>query len=153
MSAQKTSLENEPRTTNPNRRPLIFLLIILSLLFAVSYTGRLGELAGTRAQADVTAQKIKEARLRQAALLNEQDYVAGDGYLDDVARGEMGMGQPGESLVVIVGESDSTESGDVAGDAALAEPSMDTSPEATSGDDGYAPIWRQWMALFVQPTD
>jgi len=150
MSAQKTGRENEARTAGPNRRPLIFILIILSLLFAVSYTGRLGKLARMRGQVDATAQKIEEARLRQAALLNEQNYVEGDGFVDDVARGEMGMGQPGETLVVIVGEPAGPEDGGIKGDAALTPPAADE-PQVAKGDNVYAPIWRQWMALFIQP--
>jgi cell division protein FtsB len=146
MSAQKTSRKNESNTVGPNRRPLIFVLIILSLLFTVSYTARLGKLARMRAQVDVTAQKIEDARLRQAALLDEQEYVKSDRFVDDVARGEMGMGQPGEILVVGVGEA----AGSGEEDAVLAPPSTED-PQVVNDDNGYAPIWRQWMALFIQP--
>ena len=149
MNAQKTSRDNESEKSGPNRRPLILLLIILSLVFAVTYTGRLGKLARTQAQLEITAQKIEEATLRQAALLKEQAYVESEGYVDDIARGEMGMGQPGESLVVIVGEPDVIENDPTGGDIATA-PAEVGEASSSADNDSFSPIWRQWMGLFIQ---
>ena len=132
----------QPKTAGPNRRPLILVLLILSLLFAVSYTGRLGSLAGIRAEIAYKEQQIADARQRQAALLDEQRYVKSAGYLDDVARGEMGMGQRDEAAVVVV----KNKSGDTETVEAPVAPAEEGIPQASA-----TPIWQQWLALFVQP--
>jgi len=143
MSAHDAKQAKESGSAGPNRRPLILVLLVLSLLFVVSYTGRLGTLARTQGKIALKEQQIKDARQRQAALLDEQRYVEGAGYLDDVARGEMGMGQRSEDAVVVVKESGPEES--LTGETQASAPAVNDDAQIV-----VAPIWRQWLALFVQ---
>jgi hypothetical protein len=133
----------QPKSTRPNRRPLILMLLILSLLFVASYTGRLGSLAGIRGEIAQKEQQIADARQRQAALLDEQRYVDSKGYLDDVARGEMGMGQRDEAAVVVVKEH-GLESNSVGTENSTTLAAGDETEVAT------IPIWQQWLTLFAQ---
>ncbi|MCB0046602.1 MAG: septum formation initiator family protein [Caldilineaceae bacterium] len=118
------------------RRPILLLFLLLCVLFITGYVGRLGQLAGLRA--DITAKQVElnAALDRQAALLDEQAYTRTEQYTDEVMRDQFGMSRPGDKLIVVV----PSREGD--GAPAAAE---SASPPAAEADA----IWRQWRALFA----
>jgi cell division protein FtsB len=88
-----------------NLRLFFGVIIGLCIFFAISYTGRLVERMQVEAEADQWEQRIAEARVRQAELAAQLNYVTSDEYVDQVAREDLGLALPGDSVVIVVPES------------------------------------------------
>jgi cell division protein FtsB len=132
-----------------SRRFLFLILIVLCVLFVVSYAGRLTE--RTRLYQEIRAMeaRIELEEARTLVLAANLDYVDSEDYVDRVAREELGMGREGDRVMIIV-DAPTPIPADVAS-ALLAEPASDRPIEAMSELVRYGdpPIWKQWLALFV----
>jgi hypothetical protein len=131
--------QHDEPTPALNRRPILLLFLLLCVLFLISYTGRLGQLVGLRAEVAAKRAELADARDRQAALLDEQRYSQTEQFTDDVVRGQFGMSQPGDELIVPLDEAPVAQ-------IAPAQGMEDAAPARA----GPAPVWRQWWELFDQ---
>ncbi len=128
--------QQEQGPSGINRRPIIFLFLLLCVLFVISYTGRMGQLVVLNGEIGAQQLQLEETRQRQAALEDEYAYTQTEQYTDEVARSEFGMSQSGDDLIVPVGSA-----------AAIAAAASEA--EAQRGD-GSAPTWQQWWQIFAQ---
>ena len=64
-----------PASTPVNRRPIIFLFLLLCVLFVISYTGRMGQLIGLNSEIAAKQAELQAVKERQAALEKEQAYT------------------------------------------------------------------------------
>lgn len=85
-----------------NLRLFSATIISLVIFFAVSYAGRQIERAQVQTEAALWAQRIEDARVQQAELADQLAHVKSDAYVDQVAREQLGMTQPGDSVVILV---------------------------------------------------
>lgn len=117
-------------TSKRNPRLLWAIVIFLTLFFVVTY----GERLATKAQLE-TALVEQQARLtaahqRQQLLQQQLAYVRSDAYIEEAARNDLGMVQPGDELLIVVeGKSVTT-----AAPANVAPATTDTTP-----------LWQRWL--------
>ena len=97
--------QQEQGPSGINRRPIIFLFLLLCVLFVISYTGRMGQLVVLNGEIGAQQLQLEETRQRQAALEDEYAYTQTEQYTDEVARSEFGMSQSGDDLIVPVGSA------------------------------------------------
>ncbi len=89
-------------TPKRDTRLLFMIVIALSLLFVLTYAGRLARKTALDAEITRWESKIEQSKEHQFALEAELRYVQSDAYVEKLAHDEFGMVKPGESLVVIV---------------------------------------------------
>ena len=118
--------------STPKRDTRLFFMIVigLSLLFVLTYAGRLARKAALDAEITRWESRIEQSKEHRFALEAELRYVQSDAYVEKLAHDEFGMVKPGESLVVIVpaGEQE-TVTPVVAIDKSFSEP-----------------LWRRWLS-------
>jgi hypothetical protein len=127
----------EQGTSGINRRPIIFLFLLLCVLFVISYTGRMGQLVVLNGEVDAKLAQLEEAHQRQAGLEEEYDYSLTEQYTDEVARKGFGMGQDKDALIVPVGPT-------------RAEVAAAAEEAAAERRDDVLPTWQQWWRLFAE---
>ena len=117
-------------TPTPKRNARILWTIVLSifLLFLISYAGRLASSAYLEAEIDRQIAALAAAKDQQQALQQQLAYVRSDAYIEEVARNELGMVQPGDELLIVVEGPDTLLDAQAIDTAAL-EP----------------PFWQQWL--------
>lgn len=117
--------------SNPKRNPRILLAIIVSfcILFVVTYGGRLATKAYLEAAIERQTVRIAAAKQQQQALQQQLAYVRSDAYIEETARNELGMVQPGDELLVVVeGPKHTLEASEATESAAVAPP-----------------FWQEWL--------
>lgn len=117
---------------NAKRNPRILWTIVLSfcLLFAVSYGGRLATKAYLERTIAQQTARIAEAKQRQQTLQQQMAYVRSDAYVEEVARNELGLVQPGDELLVVV---------------ARPQPRVAENPVMAAPVTVAPPFWQAWL--------
>jgi cell division protein FtsB len=150
------NLPDDGPSVTPQQRTqfFIFLLIGMCLVFAVSYTGRV--LTKIRVDNAVVAQEGRNltAMERSVELDGRLTYVQSDAYIEEKARGEFGMAQPGDKKVVILPQPN-TNGTSAAPSPLVSPPQPAPTTVRPAGPvpspnlpDLSLPVWRQWLALF-----
>ena len=118
--------------TTPKRNPRLLwaIVLFLTLLFVVSYGERLATKANLEAALVEQETRLVEARQRQQALQQQLVYVRSDAYIEEAARNNLGMVQPGDELLVVIeGKSITATAADALAPAATNE----------------RPLWQIWL--------
>lgn len=112
---------------------MLVVLIVLCLIFIISYAARLGE--RQRMEKAIIAQEtaIANAIVRQAQLEAELERVSSPAYVDEVARTVFQLGKEGET----------TFNGVVLSNPSPA-PALSAPPQLYRD-----PVWRQWLELIL----
>ena len=112
---------------------MLVVLIMLCLIFVISYAARLGE--RQRMEDEIIAQEtaIANAIVRQAQLEAELERVSSPAYVDEVARTVFQLGKEGETTFKGVLLSNSSP-----------DPVLNTQPQLYRD-----PVWRQWLELIL----
>lgn len=112
--------------TTPKRNPRLLwaIVLFLTLFFVVTYGERLT--TKTQLEATLVAQetRLAEARQRQQHLQQQLLYVRSDAYVEEAARNDLGMVQPGDELLIVVEGKSSTAAPPVVAPATTNEPSL-----------------------------
>ncbi len=116
---------------NP-RRVVVFAGILVLMLMVIDFNARLEELNLLRKHQDVIATLATQAVQTQIALQTQVAYAASDQAVQDWARGEAHYVQPGDQLVIPVGEPGAIP-------ASAASPTPVPTP---------VPNWQVWWNLF-----
>ncbi|MFZ4663628.1 MAG: FtsB family cell division protein [Caldilineaceae bacterium] len=112
-------------TSKRNPRLLWAIVLSLALLFVVTYGERLATKANLAAALVEQQARISEARQRQQALQQQLVYVRSDAYIEEAARNDLGMVQPGDELLIVVeGKSATTAASDALAPTTTDEPSL-----------------------------
>jgi|688.fasta_scaffold182336_3 cell division protein DivIC len=112
-------------TSKRNPRLLWAIVLSLALLFVVTYGERLATKANLAAALVEQQARISEARQRQQALEQQLVYVRSDAYIEEAARNDLGMVQPGDELLIVVeGKSATTAASDALAPTTTDEPSL-----------------------------
>ncbi len=112
-------------TSKRNPRLLWAIVLSLALLFVVTYGERLATKANLAAALAEQQARISEARQRQQALEQQLVYVRSDAYIEEAARNDLGMVQPGDELLIVVeGKSATTAASDALAPTTTDEPSL-----------------------------
>jgi cell division protein DivIC len=112
-------------TPKRNPRLLWAIVLFLTFLFVVTYGERLA--TKTKLEATLVAQETRlvEVRQRQQALQQQLIYVRSDAYIEEAARNNLGMVQPGDELLIVVeGQSAAAPSPDALTPTTSDEPSL-----------------------------
>jgi cell division protein FtsB len=125
------STANSPRTSHL----ALIVMIGLCLFFIVSYAGRVMQRTYLEAEAVRWEAKIEQAEANTLILAAERSYVESDAYIQEKARNELGLVQPGDALVIVV---PSTPTPVIA--PMTVEESVQNRAKAN---------WQQWLELFV----
>ncbi len=121
-------------------RVILLALIALCLLFVVSYTGRLVQRSRLQAEIQQWEERLAQEQARQLELQAELTYVSSADYVDEVAREELEMVRPGDTVIVVL------EGTPIPTPTVTPTPAPATMAPETSS----APPWKQWWGLFVQ---
>lgn len=124
-----------------SRKPRIILIILIALcgLFVYSYTSRLGEKARLDGQIAAMQTRIDQAKIEQLELQEEYSQLNQPDFLDRAARELFDMALPGDKLLVILDEDESSTN--------TTETALGT---ATNPIDYRSfPIWQQWVVFFT----
>ena len=124
------------------RRPLIFLLIVLCLLFLASYTTRLGYLRGQQRLLAQAEQQAIDAQIHTQVLESELAYVQSDAYVAEQAIEKLGMALEDETVIKLV------DGPGTAAEAAASALAPDDADVVTAPRAAGQPIWQQWVDLF-----
>lgn len=116
---------------NP-RRVVVFAGILVLMLMVIDFNARLEELNLLRKHAAVVSTQATQAAQTQAALQTQVAYAGSDQAVQDWARSEGHYVQPGDQLVIPVGEPG-------------AAPSQAASPTPVPSP---VPNWQVWWNLF-----
>lgn len=116
---------------NP-RRVIVFAGILVLMLMVIDFNARLEELNLLRKHEDVISIQATQAIQTQVALQTQLAYAGSDQAVQDWARSEGHYVQPGDQLVIPVGEPGGS-------------PSQAESPTPTPTP---APNWQVWWNLF-----
>lgn len=116
-------------TPKRNSRILWTIAIALFLVFFLSYAGRLAARAALEAKIEQQMASLAAAKAHQQELQQELTYVRSDAYVEEVARNELGMVQPGDQLLIVV-DAPSTLAEEQALNAQAAQ---------------EPPFWQQWL--------
>lgn len=118
--------------------------IIGCLLFAASYSSHLLERARVRGEVVALQQRVERSTQRNAELQAERAYVNSDTYVEDVARSQLNLTKPGDTVIVVPAaqavEADGIEQKE---EQPIVERPIAIAPTAL-------PYWRQWLSLFIQ---
>ena len=125
------STANSPRTSHL----ALIVMIGLCLFFIVSYAGRVVQRTYLETEAVHWEAKIAQAEANTLALAAERSYVESDAYIQEKARNELGLVQPGDALVIVVPSTPTPVITPVA-----VEESVQNTEKAN---------WQQWLDLFV----
>lgn len=128
-------------------RFVLLVLIGLCILFATSYSDRLRQLSQVVAEADYWEQEIAAAKQRNAKLQVQLEDAGSLENIDELARGELGLAMPGDTVIVVV-EATPVPPVLVATPAAV----MDQAPEAEAArqpSQPARPVWKQWIDLLA----
>jgi len=125
------STANSPRTSHL----ALIVMIGLCLFFIVSYAGRVVQRTYLEAETVRWEAKIAQAEANTFVLAAERSYVESDAYIQEKARNELGLVQPGDALVIVVPSTPTP----VITPAAVEE-SVQNTEKAN---------WQQWLDLFV----
>ncbi len=116
---------------NP-RRVTVFAAILVLMLMVIDFNARLEELDLLRRREAVVSTQATQAAQTQAALQTQVAYAGSDQAVQDWARAEGHYVQPGDQLVIPVGEPNTSPS-----------PVQSPTPPPTP-----MPNWQVWWNLF-----
>ncbi|MCX6043885.1 MAG: septum formation initiator family protein [Chloroflexi bacterium] len=138
MPTSKSLSTNLP-TPSPTRniRLALVILIVLCLIFIVSYTARLAKRAQLGVESHQWEERIEQATQKRLVLEAERQYVDSDAYVQKEARDELGMAKAGDSIVIVIPSTPTP-----------LIPSPEPQTETTTKVAGQA-NWQQWFELFV----
>jgi len=123
-----------------NRSFLLLIGLVVAVLFVFSYLERVSNLAAVRAEVVALQDDLAQAEQRNAELEATLNEVAGSTYVDETARAELGLIQPGDDPFVVLG-SESVAAG------GQNETGSRTSPSVPTAEvDIFDIEW--WRALF-----
>jgi cell division protein FtsB len=125
----------------PSRKPRLILIFLIALcgLFVYSYTMRLVEKSRVESEIVAVRARIAEAKDEQYELLEMRDSLNEPDYIDRVARELFGLAKPGDTVLTMIKEQESSpDAADVAISAA-----------ASPADLRNLPIWQQWVVFFT----
>jgi cell division protein FtsB len=128
--------DNQSRTGR--RAPIIiFVLIGLLVLFAVSYVQRMAAKEAVDAQIVQLQADIQRAEHVHAVLLDEQEKVNDAAHIAAVARDDLGFMQEGDKPIVVI-------------DAPVAPTPLPATGTSTARTPVRTePNWRQWLDLLA----
>ena len=91
-------------------------------------------------EAERLSQEVEQARLQQQRLLARRSYVASDLYIEEVARRELKWARPGETVVVVMANPETSKS----------EPDLEIQAK-TVGPVVQTPVQAWWLLFFDSP--
>lgn len=137
-----------PRTPARSRfavsRLVLLILIGLCVLFVTTYSARLQHLSQVVAESEQWDQEIAEAKQRNAQLQAQLEQAESAENLDALARGELGLAIPGDTVIVVV---EATPVPAVPVPPAVA--AFDVGASAAPAPQPVRPVWRQWLDLLA----
>ena len=138
-----------PRPSIRNRSPLfrfvLLTLIGLCILFVASYSSRLQRLGAVMDDIAHWEQEIAQAERRNAELEAELAAADSPDSLAAIARGDLGLAVPGDTVIIVV---ETTPAPATVAPAAVEET---REAEATrSSVQTSEPVWKLWLAIFAE---
>ena len=116
---------NRPSDNSPSPRrhsPLLIVLLVLALLFVITYAGRLTEYRRLLKVEASMQEQIEDAKGHGRELAADLARVKSPEYTEEIAITEMGLGQEGTQVLTVIDPSDKT----VQAQDPAAAPSNDT---------------------------
>jgi cell division protein FtsB len=92
-------------------------------------------------QVEWLREEVAREEEENAALREDLAYVSSDAYAEETARESLKMVKPGDTAVVVVGESGQQS------------PAVAPTPAIETADSEPQPYWQRWWDLFFGPGD
>ena len=153
MSAQPNLPSDSPMPQRGQRKPLLFVLLVLVLLFVITYASRLNEYRLLLSQDASMQGQVDDAEARGRQLVKELEYVKSRAYTEKMAITELGMGQKDDQVLTVIDAQAPVEVEQ--GQDAVTDAATGTADDAavvfTQDDpatDGQSPVWQQWLSVF-----
>ena len=128
------------------RRPLLFLMFALALVFVASYTSRLAEYRRLQTEKSSLHVQIVDAEARGRELIDDLDHVKSNEYVEEVAITELGMANDNVTVLTIIDEPISAAGLDSPAEVVVG--GEETEERGSTQVDRNAPGWRQWLSIF-----
>ncbi|RYD03674.1 hypothetical protein N752_18165 [Desulforamulus aquiferis] len=101
----KLHRENKPENNKPPRKQIGFRLVIVFLIAMVAYiafsiSSQIGRLQAMQNNVETIQSQVEELKHKNAALREELKRIKSDSYVEQVAREQLGLVKPGETLIV-----------------------------------------------------
>jgi len=119
---------------------LLLVGLLVAAFFMFGYLNRISELAAARSEIVSLQEDVAQAEQRHAELEATLNEVAGETYVGETARAELGLIQPGDDPFVLLGP-------DPSGDTAT-EVNAIAGVESTASIDIFSVAW--WRSLLGQ---
>ncbi len=148
-SMSKKAQSDQITSNKRNPRLLFFMLMGLCILFAISYASRLVENASVQMEIVAIDNSIAQTKKNQAELKAQLDFVQSDAYVEEVARDELGLAKPGDSVVIVLSDTEETNRGENVGGIFKNSELLATTPQVTISVTDL-PNWQQWLQLFTR---
>ena len=149
---EQDSSERNSTVNHMQRRPLLFLMLALALVFVASYTSRLTEYRRLQTQKASLQAQIVDAEARGRQLLADLSYVKSNEYVEAVAINELDMAKEGVTVLTIIDEPVQPEIDLDAPSEAEIESAVieqaETAQATSDRNNGDASGWRQWLSIF-----
>ena len=142
--------ERNSTAKHMQRRPLLFLMLALALVFVASYTSRLTEYRRLQTQRASLQAQIVDAEARGRELLADLSYVKSNEYVEEIAINELDMAKEGVTVLTIIDEPAQPEIVlDASSEAEADRAVMEQAVQSTSDrNQSKAQGWRQWLSIF-----
>ena len=144
MNAGRNPSREPARTRFPTSRLVLLVLIGLCILFVTSYSSRLQRLAQVEGEIDYWKQEIAGEEQRNAELTAEIGSVDSPDYRDEIAREDLGLSMPNDTVIILVEATPAAAFSDSPAPVASAGAEMPPAPTETG-----KPVWRQWLAVLT----
>jgi len=153
MSAQPNLPSDSSMPQRGQRKPLLFVLLVLVLLFVITYASRLTEYRQLLSQDASMQGQIDDAEARGRQLVKDLEYVKSRAYTEKMAITELGMGQKDDQVLTVIDAPALVEVEQ--GQGAAIDAAAGTAGDAAvvlaqdgSATDAQSPVWRQWLSVF-----
>lgn len=133
-----------------NRSILLLVGLLVAAFFVFGYLDRINTLAAVRSEIVSAREDVAQAEQRNAELEATLNEVAGETYVGETARAELGLIQPGDDPFVLLGPEPSTDAETQPNSQPNTQPNTGAMPpsevESVTPIDIFSGAW--WRSLF-----
>ena len=141
---------NRPSETSPGpsrRSPLLIVLLVLALIFVITYAGRLTEYRRLLNVEASMQEQIEDAEAHGRKLAADLAHVKSPEYTEKVAITELNLAQDGTQVLTVIDPLAKTAQAEEPAAVSAIDAEAGIAPDR-SASDSEPPVWRLWLSIF-----